>query len=470
MVDVKEEISEAEAMEIKKNLPEDIIVEILSRLPVKSLLRFKCVCKPWCALIINPTFIKMHLNRSLARNNYENNLIFVSDNLYSFDSLHSFDLDVASEQQLLVTLDHHQPDFLECSSRIWGSCNGLLCIADDIDFPVFFWNPSTRRHHKIPNTPIEISDCSHDFEFVYGFGYDPITDDYKLVRIALSEYDYFISEVQVYSLKTNLWKRIADMPFSLIMGNENCGVLANSALHWIGIRKRDPDTCSTIIGSFDLQDEGYGEVLLPHLVDSEPPDLDICVLGGQLCLLCHIYSGKRVEIWVMKDYGVRDSWEKQFSIHTKGYLDYGLKPICYLKNGEVLLEKNFTAPSMYDPPSQSTRKLRIINVPDCFQREICNGNLLICVGSLVPLNAKKQKQKEDEVEKRKNRCVLGVLRSALGLGCLVPLNAKKQKKKTPLVHHHLPLLFSVYFFFLLLSQFCKKFVLTVGSSPPSPPH
>ncbi|XP_058217013.1 probable F-box protein At1g14315 [Rhododendron vialii] len=38
------------------HLPFDITIEILSRLPVKSLLRFKSVCKTWYALIETPDF------------------------------------------------------------------------------------------------------------------------------------------------------------------------------------------------------------------------------------------------------------------------------------------------------------------------------------------------------------------------------------------------------------------------------
>ncbi|XP_062015337.1 putative F-box protein At3g51171 [Rosa rugosa] len=41
---------------------EDVIAEILARLPVKSLMRFRCVCKSWRALISESYFVKKHLN------------------------------------------------------------------------------------------------------------------------------------------------------------------------------------------------------------------------------------------------------------------------------------------------------------------------------------------------------------------------------------------------------------------------
>ncbi|KAL6133793.1 hypothetical protein ACLB2K_066026 [Fragaria x ananassa] len=41
---------------------EDVIAEILARLPVKSLKRFRCVCKSWRDLISHSYFVKEHLS------------------------------------------------------------------------------------------------------------------------------------------------------------------------------------------------------------------------------------------------------------------------------------------------------------------------------------------------------------------------------------------------------------------------
>lgn len=47
-----------------QNLLEDVIIEVLSRLPVKCLLRFRCVCKHWCAIFKNPSFISKHIKNT----------------------------------------------------------------------------------------------------------------------------------------------------------------------------------------------------------------------------------------------------------------------------------------------------------------------------------------------------------------------------------------------------------------------
>ncbi|KAL5730446.1 hypothetical protein ACHQM5_003264 [Ranunculus cassubicifolius] len=46
-------------------VPEDVMVDILSRLPAKSLIRFKTVCKTWYNLVHQPDFTKLHLSRAI---------------------------------------------------------------------------------------------------------------------------------------------------------------------------------------------------------------------------------------------------------------------------------------------------------------------------------------------------------------------------------------------------------------------
>ncbi|MCH81608.1 F-box/kelch-repeat protein [Trifolium medium] len=45
-------------------LPEDVIPQILCRLPVKLLIQLRCVCKSWNALISDSEFLKKHRRMS----------------------------------------------------------------------------------------------------------------------------------------------------------------------------------------------------------------------------------------------------------------------------------------------------------------------------------------------------------------------------------------------------------------------
>ncbi|PON77331.1 F-box associated interaction domain containing protein [Parasponia andersonii] len=106
--------------------------------------------------------------------------------------------------------DYHPPLIL------MGSDKGLLCLLDYKDNRVYLWNPAIREEFKaLPSSPKAPREwkCTHS---AYGFGYDPLTFDFKVVKIsALDEngcgnLNSFKScnKVGVYSLRSNSWKRL----------------------------------------------------------------------------------------------------------------------------------------------------------------------------------------------------------------------------------------------------------------------
>ena len=69
--------------QMKGNLPEDIALNILANLPVKSVIRFRCVSKTWDSSITTPHLISTHLSLNLNNNNnnldhYHTHLIHLS--------------------------------------------------------------------------------------------------------------------------------------------------------------------------------------------------------------------------------------------------------------------------------------------------------------------------------------------------------------------------------------------------------
>ncbi|CAL5415963.1 unnamed protein product [Camellia sinensis] len=119
-------------------LPEEIINDILLRLPVTSLCRFRCVSKPWLSLICDPYFIKTRRNRNRNTNSEKNQherLILVSEpcNFHSVD-LKSFQFRDDFEALHLKFPPEQNPN--HCMES-WGSCDGLLLLLDD--FSIVFW-------------------------------------------------------------------------------------------------------------------------------------------------------------------------------------------------------------------------------------------------------------------------------------------------------------------------------------------
>ncbi|KAA8516863.1 hypothetical protein F0562_017319 [Nyssa sinensis] len=232
-------------------LPADMVTDILSRLPVETLLRFRCVSKPWCALIGSSDFIKFHLKRSTETNN--NLSIIFGDGV----GLYTIDFEWLDEAVKLDT----PLEFMDYVIQVSGSCNGLLCLSNIVR-DIVLWNPSTRKYKMLPVAPIEFPGGFSILDtrrvIVYGFGHDVVNDEYKVVRMVqyyVLDNDSFDSEVKVYSLKSNSWQRIPDFPYYLCHDGVS-GILAGGALRWIVSRKPKPATANLIAG-FDIGTEEY---------------------------------------------------------------------------------------------------------------------------------------------------------------------------------------------------------------------
>ncbi|KVI06621.1 hypothetical protein Ccrd_015025 [Cynara cardunculus var. scolymus] len=95
---------------------------------------------------------------------------------------------------------------------------------------------------------------------------------------------------------------------------------------------------SWTIVSLDLAKETYGEVLQP-VYDEGDKDLALGSLVDGLCVLCN-YRGNRADVWVIKVYGVKDSWTRLASIPyvTDPGRDQFSVPLCISNDGKVLLQ------------------------------------------------------------------------------------------------------------------------------------
>ncbi|OVA03346.1 F-box domain [Macleaya cordata] len=391
--------------------PEEIMVDILSRLPVKSIKRFRCVCKPWCDLFSSPNFVKMHLNHhSIEKDNLT---LLVNDgcHLYTVDydsSLSTLcDIEAVKIDYPLIFPEDRYGEVDETSYplissdngvEILGSCNGILCFTTHDNDVIFLWNPSTKEHKKLQGAGYsEYFRCS--IRVPYGFGYGCKIDDYKLVSIF---YNFrFGSEVEVYTLGSNSWKKLKNIPYIVSSDLNRPGVLVNECLHWIaspnnGLKKNRGSKDSKVIVSFDINDEIFLEVSHPEQLDDKFGK-HLGVLGGCLCLVSSLAMDDNVEsvdVWVMKEYGVRESWTKMFTIaqETLGECIDKLRPIQSFKNGKILLEtedNDTNALVLYDPKHETSRVLNIRGILEGWEWFETESY----VRSLVPLKSRKLKKK-----------------------------------------------------------------------------
>ncbi|XP_057802355.1 F-box/kelch-repeat protein At3g23880-like [Salvia miltiorrhiza] len=331
-------------------LPEEIIEEILQRLPVNSLLKFRCVSKSWRSLIDSRRFIQKHLDYSAE--NAQHGII-----------LNSLGPDRGLKQCSLRSMldDPFTNQFRVCDSlnigkgsiSVVGSCNGLVCILHELKHFIL-WNPSTRMSRKLPDLDHKskrghITSC--------GFGFDYLSGDYKVFGIlsifwVTARYEAIS---KVYSLETNSWKsvKIGGVPLFSEQGK-----FASGKLHWhrtVGL--------SSDIASFDLRSEAYGVVELPCYLRGGCV-VSMEVIRGCLSILCDYPSG--FNVWIMKQYGVRESWQK---VATVPQLDNNPVPclntfpalLALGPKGEVVLTHGSTF-VIYCPEDDGYRHFQVKNL------------------------------------------------------------------------------------------------------------
>ncbi|XP_058744660.1 F-box/kelch-repeat protein At3g23880-like [Vicia villosa] len=307
-------------------LPEDLVTEILLRLPVKSLLQFKRVCKSWKTLISDPQFANTHLQ--IKTTNHQQ-LVF---SVLEESRILSYPLNSLCENP---STPHKPATFTGIANHdylIIGSCNGLLCLLDS-DQRVRMCNPSIRfNSEKSPQAVSFSSNIKH-----HGFGYDEVNNKYKVLLVLLNRNNSSQSLTKIYTFGDDSWKTIQDFPPTRIRPFRLLGKFVSGTLNWIVENENDGGVSSnqSVILSFDLEKETYSEVLLPRNAGGSVGAL--YVLNN--CLgACYSYVAKDIQwvAWLMKDYGDVESWIKFVIIPN-------LKPASFVEpqfvsgNGVVLL-------------------------------------------------------------------------------------------------------------------------------------
>ncbi|KAH7568345.1 hypothetical protein JRO89_XS07G0279100 [Xanthoceras sorbifolium] len=291
-------------------IPLDLIVEILCQLPVKSLLRFRCLSKEFRSMIDDRDFIRRHHNACLQTNS--NRRIIARNNegttLFSleFDSTTNV---IAAAKILDVPIQN-----LRFGFPVIGSCHGLLALSPmdhQGHITAVLWNISTNKLRILPR----IRGDSGDLFGCFGFGYDLASDDYKLVKIFGNQSS---TKVIVYSLRADSWRWIEDLPdyCYFYSFHQQRGTLVAGTLNWMGQMEIESRESRVLIISFDLKSENFRNVPIPDITNTNLGKLgiyDINDLGGCLCLSCIDGCEQVVDIWVMKEYNVKDSWTKLFS-------------------------------------------------------------------------------------------------------------------------------------------------------------
>ncbi|KAF2293398.1 hypothetical protein GH714_001269 [Hevea brasiliensis] len=301
------------------HLPQELLEEILSRLPVKSILICRCVSKTWYSLITNPSFIACHLKKTAARNS---GLLF-----FSYCKTEPCPPYRNNESYLLYPdelfanpveeLDRPCKGFKGLFDIV-GSCNGVFCLSYGYYAPAL-WNPSVRKIVNIPRPNVTFT--SRGFhKHSHGFGFDSSTGDYKLVRIVYLpdsnfNFDKIPPLVEIYSLRSRGWRKV-DNDLKCVIPDFSTSAFLNGTCHWVATKPPNgPGVCDAIL-SFSLGDEVFGEMEVPDCLAKKYHYINVAVSDGSLLLVAFTETTEErcFSVWMMKEYGVPGSWTKLFNI------------------------------------------------------------------------------------------------------------------------------------------------------------
>ncbi|XP_010412708.1 PREDICTED: putative F-box/LRR-repeat/kelch-repeat protein At1g11620 [Camelina sativa] len=265
------------------DLPSDLQEEVLSRVPMKSLARFRAVCKQWNTLFVEDRFLAKH---------YGEHHFLIGTCFGEITSLNIKDNTLILLQNLSV--GNIRPKKLQQYIKVYkiGHCDGVLYYV--LSNQILVWNPLLKLSRWIE------CDCSEFFELdeAYGLGYIRRSSsiyDYKLVRFRCPRNSKGRrATVEVYEFTSNMWKTI-DISFDWFLRVPLASVSLRGTPYWIGLREDN----TAFIQSFDFIKERFEP--LDHLpfkyVEDNFIALDI-FKGDRLSLLHQCSTTRKINIWV----------------------------------------------------------------------------------------------------------------------------------------------------------------------------
>jgi F-box interacting protein len=220
-------------------------------------------------------------------------------------------------------------------------CRGLILFAPLVRKnglgSLVLWNPAIRMSMTL--SQLYKFDTTDREYYIYGFGFDHTSNDYKVLRMVLifesSRTKRFLFHAELYKLRTGTWETVRlpeDFQYSIVDPRQ---ALVNGASHWVGYHKRDmaSDFPELVVLLFHMCDEEFRVMKLPDCLSSLAPyTAKIGVSGGLLSLIESSFQGD-ASVWLMKEYGVVKSWTKQFTLK-----DGCCRPTLSFWNNEMILQ------------------------------------------------------------------------------------------------------------------------------------
>ncbi|KAI3945697.1 hypothetical protein MKW98_022971 [Papaver atlanticum] len=289
------------------HLSHDIIIYgILTRVPIDSLMRFRCVCKSWSKLIISDSeFI------NLCRTYSNRGLIWISENYAENDD----DLDreaglVKSNVIVFYDIDKKEKKVFQFRPesglvnkrlRIRDSLNGLIllsCREDEFETH-HVYNPITGYSIKLPN--LEDTAPQRNIYNVQ-LAYDSIMGKFKVLCLCFGDHeqrDNYFFKIVTLGVESETWRDLVVPKSYPRLHDDYLPMFSSGSLYWLTHHRNEGNSSDNQrnILAFDVSKETFYTIMYPKGAFN---DCKLLEMDGSLCFLDYVSTGK-LRLWVLKE-------------------------------------------------------------------------------------------------------------------------------------------------------------------------
>ncbi|XP_021910211.1 F-box protein At1g30790-like [Carica papaya] len=361
-------------------VPPDIILDILIKLPVKSLVRFRCVSKLCASMITAQSFAKHHF--ILAPKKPPALLIICATRLPLIQAHSFFSADINGGQAIRRMI---VPPRL--SRYTTHSVNGIVCM--DFGLSATICNPSTRESIALPLVcPLKSPLASSTYFCVNSFGFDPVEKLYKVLNswiVAGEASNYRVPNFVRYCVFTLgsssiSWRVIPGGPPYYPQRESVCinGVIYFRS--WVTVSRTSD---RVVLVGFNLHNETFEVTQLPEGAGKLADSSSLLKFCGTLGIVdSRIGYDNKVSVWLFQHDSPDKFWVKHSIIFPPylrkigGEQDYVV--VGTIHTGEVILVPSVLSKHFYvfyyNNEKQKLRRVRIQGLPEYKPLDFfCNG-------------------------------------------------------------------------------------------------
>lgn len=352
------------AEESTEILPLEMFYEILPRLPLQTLMRFKCVCKRWLSTIRDQLLAHDFLVHHAQDHRSPMALISFPERSFNGSLFFSLDLETGRVRPIH---NLNEPPFTR--ARVSETLNGLICF--ELDGLTYVCNLSTSEIASLPpahpDFPMNSSSITPSFS---SLGFETEKREYKIMKtwssMEVDEFGEIVTHHKIIKLGTGVWNNMDAGSIEFRLGGS---VFLNGAVHYLTFDL----FCKKFIVALDVALEKFRKMSLPDTAAFSGDKSKLVLFRGHLALLDseHLEDEDTIVVYELEDYQ-NQSWEEHRIVLPRRWREYQQNfpsfHVTIISTEEILLtpkimpEQSYVL--LYDTKTSNLKRLEIFGLPE----------------------------------------------------------------------------------------------------------